>query len=66
MFPQELMLLKRNINLAQGNNQFLGSPVNRVKMIGMYTMRALREDNPNGTSGTMSWQAQARQKIRST
>lgn len=66
MFPQELIFLERNVTLVQGNNQFLGSPVNRVKMMGMYAMRALREDDPKGTTGTMSWQAQARRKMRST
>ena len=35
---------------GQGNNQFLGSPVNRVKITGMWASRALAE-NKNATFG---------------
>ncbi|ODA79282.1 hypothetical protein RJ55_04875 [Drechmeria coniospora] len=33
LFPQELVFLERSIGLIQGNNRFLGSPVNRIKLI---------------------------------
>lgn len=42
-FPQELIFIGRNLRIVQGNNQFLGSPVNRVKITGMWASRALAE-----------------------
>ncbi|KAK5109554.1 hypothetical protein LTR62_006905 [Meristemomyces frigidus] len=42
-FPQELIFIGRNLRIVQGNNQFLGSPVNRVKITGMWASRALVE-----------------------
>jgi aarF domain-containing kinase len=42
-FPQELIFIGRNLRIVQGNNQFLGSPVNRVKITGMWASRALTE-----------------------
>ncbi|KAF8273564.1 atypical/ABC1/ABC1-B protein kinase [Lactarius quietus] len=33
--PKELIFVGRNMRIVQGNNQMLGSPVNRVKMIGL-------------------------------
>jgi aarF domain-containing kinase len=47
-FPQELIFIGRNLRIVQGNNQFLGSPVNRVKITGMWASRALAE-NKNAT-----------------
>lgn len=48
-FPQELIFIGRNLRIVQGNNQFLGSPVNRIKITGTWASRALTED-PN-----LSW-----------
>ncbi|KAK3697344.1 hypothetical protein LTR37_017489 [Vermiconidia calcicola] len=49
-FPQELIFIGRNLRIVQGNNQFLGSPVNRVKITGTWASRALAE------SKDASWQ----------
>ncbi|KAK5733565.1 hypothetical protein LTR17_009553 [Elasticomyces elasticus] len=43
-FPQELIFIGRNLRIVQGNNQFLGSPVNRVKITGTWASRALVDD----------------------
>ncbi|KAF4124625.1 hypothetical protein GMORB2_5291 [Geosmithia morbida] len=43
-WPKELVFLGRNMRIVQGNNQFLGSPVNRVKMMGQWASRSLYED----------------------
>ncbi|KAF2720409.1 ABC1 domain protein [Polychaeton citri CBS 116435] len=42
-FPRELIFIGRNLRIVQGNNQFLGSPVNRVKITGTWASRALAE-----------------------
>ncbi|KAJ5894962.1 hypothetical protein N7495_006653 [Penicillium taxi] len=42
-WPQELIFIGRNLRIVQGNNQFLGSPVNRVKITGLWASRALVE-----------------------
>ncbi|KAH8703529.1 ABC1 domain protein [Talaromyces proteolyticus] len=42
-WPRELIFIGRNLRIVQGNNQFLGSPVNRVKITGMWASRALAE-----------------------
>lgn len=47
-FPQELIFLGRNLRIVQGNNQFLGSPVNRVKITGLWASRALAEQRGAG------------------
>lgn len=49
-WPRELIFLGRNMRIVQGNNQFLGSPVNRIKITGHWASRALAED-PNLTFG---------------
>lgn len=43
-WPRELIFLARNLRIVQGNNQFLGSPVNRVKITGLWASRALVDD----------------------
>ncbi|KAG0650509.1 abc1 family [Hyphodiscus hymeniophilus] len=43
-FPRELLFIGRNMRIVQGNNQFLGSPVNRIKMTGSWASRSLVED----------------------
>lgn len=45
-FPQELIFIGRNLRIVQGNNQFLGSPVNRIKITGNWASRAL-VDSPD-------------------
>ncbi|KAI1079670.1 ABC1-domain-containing protein [Whalleya microplaca] len=45
-WPKELIFIGRNMRIVQGNNQFMGSPVNRVKMMGNWASRSLFQD-PN-------------------
>lgn len=45
-WPKELIFIGRNMRIVQGNNQYLGSPVNRVKMMGEWASRSLYQD-PN-------------------
>lgn len=42
-WPRELIFIGRNLRIVQGNNQFLGSPVNRIKITGTWASRALSE-----------------------
>lgn len=42
-WPRELIFIGRNLRIVQANNQFLGSPVNRVKITGIWASRALIE-----------------------
>ena len=43
-WPRELLFIGRNMRITQGNNQYLGSPVNRIKITGNWAARALSED----------------------
>ncbi|KAI5921128.1 ABC1 family-domain-containing protein [Camillea tinctor] len=43
-WPQELIFIGRNMRIVQGNNQFLGSPVNRIKMMGNWASLSLVQD----------------------
>lgn len=43
-FPRELLFIGRNMRIVQGNNQFLGSPVNRIKLTGSWASRSLVDD----------------------
>jgi len=45
-WPRELIFIGRNLRIVQGNNQFLGSPVNRIKITGFWASRAL-VDSPD-------------------
>lgn len=45
-WPKELIFIGRNMRIVQGNNQYLGSPVNRVKIMGEWASRSLFQD-PN-------------------
>ena len=45
-WPRELIFIGRNLRIVQGNNQYLGSPVNRIKITGGWASKALTED-PN-------------------
>lgn len=42
-WPRELIFLGRNLRIVQANNQFMGSPVNRIKLTGIWASRALVE-----------------------
>lgn len=56
-FPQELIFLGRQLRIIQGNNQFLGSPVNRIKITGLWASRALSEDRQLTTGRRWSFYA---------
>jgi len=43
-WPKELIFIGRNMRIVQGNNQFLGSPVNRIKMMGVWASRSMFQD----------------------
>jgi aarF domain-containing kinase len=45
-WPKELVFIGRNMRIVQGNNQFMGSPVNRIKMMGEWASVSLYSD-PN-------------------
>ncbi|KAK0510064.1 hypothetical protein JMJ35_007458 [Cladonia borealis] len=45
-WPRELIFIGRNLRIVQGNNQFLGSPVNRIKIMGNWASRSL-VDSPD-------------------
>ncbi|CAO2657278.1 Nn.00g034040.m01.CDS01 [Neocucurbitaria sp. VM-36] len=47
-WPRELIFIGRNLRIVQGNNQFLGSPVNRIKITGLWASRALTESKDLG------------------
>lgn len=49
-WPQELIFIGRNLRIVQGNNQFLGSPVNRIKIAGYWASRSL-VDSPDLSYG---------------
>lgn len=57
-WPKELIFIGRNMRIVQGNNQFLGSPVNRVKMMGEWASRSLFEDP------SLPWQERLRFRWR--
>ncbi|CAJ2503942.1 Uu.00g113360.m01.CDS01 [Anthostomella pinea] len=43
-WPQELVFIGRNMRIVQGNNQFMGSPVNRIKLMGNWASLSLVQD----------------------
>ncbi|KAK1825767.1 putative abc1 family protein [Podospora conica] len=43
-WPKELVFIGRNMRIVQGNNQYMGSPVNRIKMMGEWASRSLFQD----------------------
>ena len=43
-WPQELIFIGRNLRIVQGNNQYLGSPVNRIRITGEWASRSLVDD----------------------
>lgn len=44
--PKELIFIGRNMRIVQADNQYMGSPVNRIKMMGEWASRSLFQD-PN-------------------
>ncbi|KAM6499388.1 ABC1 family domain containing protein [Amanita muscaria] len=46
--PKVLIFLTRNMRMVQGNNQSFGSPVNRVKITGLWASKSLAH-SPNAT-----------------
>ena len=57
-WPKELLFIGRNLRIVQGNNQYLGSPVNRVKMMGEWASRSLFRD------ADLPWRQRARNAWR--
>lgn len=57
-WPKELIFIGRNMRIVQGNNQYMGSPVNRVKMMGEWASRSLFMD-PN-----LAWPERLRYRWR--
>ncbi|MBE3048077.1 hypothetical protein IMZ48_37330 [Candidatus Bathyarchaeota archaeon] len=49
-WPKELIFIGRNMRIVQGNNQYLGSPVNRIRMMGEWASRGLYAD-PDASLG---------------
>lgn len=43
-WPKELVFIGRNMRIVQGNNAYMGSPVNRIKMMGEWASRSLFQD----------------------
>ncbi|KAL1843894.1 hypothetical protein VTJ49DRAFT_6837 [Mycothermus thermophilus] len=43
-WPKELVFIGRNMRIVQANNQYMGSPVNRIKMMGQWASRSLFQD----------------------
>ena len=54
-WPKELIFIGRNLRIVQGNNQFLGSPVNRIKITGTWASRALAESPNLSFSERIGW-----------
>ncbi|CDO68648.1 hypothetical protein BN946_scf184382.g5 [Trametes cinnabarina] len=44
--PKELIFIGRNMRIVQGNNQFFGSPVNRIRITGYWASRSLVTSHP--------------------
>jgi aarF domain-containing kinase len=43
-WPKELLFIGRNMSIVHANNQFFGSPVNRLKMMGDWAGSSLYQD----------------------
>ncbi|OJA21134.1 hypothetical protein AZE42_04357 [Rhizopogon vesiculosus] len=59
--PKELIFLGRNMRIVQGNNQSLGSPVNRIKITAYWASRSLVTSNgrtPTTRTSLRAWWAQ--------
>ncbi|OAA72231.1 ABC1 domain protein [Cordyceps fumosorosea ARSEF 2679] len=53
-WPKELLFISRNMRIVQSNNQYMGSPVNRIKVMGTWASGSLFRDPALG------WRARAR------
>lgn len=42
--PKELIFIARNFRIVQGNNRLLGSPIDRLKVIGRWAQASLQRD----------------------
>lgn len=49
-WPKDLIFIGRNMRIVQGNNQYLGSPVNRIKLTGSWASRSLVDSPDLSTS----------------
>ncbi|KAL8996581.1 MAG: hypothetical protein Q9169_003920 [Polycauliona sp. 2 TL-2023] len=49
-WPRELIFIGRMLRIIQGNNQYLGAPVNRIKIMGNWASRSL-VDSPDLSYG---------------
>ena len=43
-WPRELIFIGRNMRIVQANNQLMGSPVNRIKLMGEWASRSTFQD----------------------
>lgn len=50
-WPKELLFIGRNMRIVQANNQYMGSPVNRIKMMGAWASASLFQD------ASLGWRA---------
>lgn len=57
-WPKELLFIGRNMRIVQANNQYMGSPVNRIKMMGEWASRSLFLD------AGLGWRARVRNAWR--
>lgn len=55
--PKELIFLGRNMRIVQGNNQSLGSPVNRIKITAYWASRSLVTTHERIPSSSRTWWA---------
>ncbi|KAG2121618.1 ABC1 family-domain-containing protein [Suillus clintonianus] len=55
--PKELIFLGRNMRIVQGNNQSLGSPVNRIKITAYWASRSLVTTHEGIPSSSRTWWA---------
>lgn len=54
--PQELIFIIRHFRIVQGNNRLLGTPVDRLKIIGRWAQASLaRDEAENREKGVLGW-----------
>lgn len=52
--PKELIFVARNFRIVQGNNRLLGSPIDRLQVIGHWAQASLQRDE-NGSRERGFW-----------
>ncbi|KAK4200299.1 ABC1 family-domain-containing protein [Triangularia verruculosa] len=57
-WPKELIFISRNMRIVQANNANMGSPVNRIKIMGVWASRSLWQDKG------LDWRERARNAWR--